>query len=129
MKVLLSVLFVLVALPLVAGESPSQVDEETARQVREKIEGYIKEDSQLKGSFLILDPRGRDPVALDFDHVHEGVKPHQDGFVACVDFKDRASKVYDVDVVVGKDGERMKVQELFMHKIEGKPVGPAPRPK
>jgi hypothetical protein len=69
---------------------------------------------------LVLDPRSGTPLRLAFDHVHEGVKAHTTGYVACVDFKDASGKIYDVDVVVGSDARR--IQEVFLHKVDGKAI-------
>ena len=51
-----------------------------------------------------------EPLRLEFDYVHQGVKPHEDGYLACVDFKDAAGTVYDVDVVVSPSGATMAVE-------------------
>lgn len=83
-------------------------------------QGYVKQDVALKGGFLIFDPRTGNPLRLDFDYVHQGVKPHEDGYLACVDFKDAAGTVYDVDVVVSRSGTTVAVQKVFVHKIDGK---------
>jgi hypothetical protein len=50
--------------------------------------------------------------------VHQAVKNHEKGHLACVDFKDSAGKAYDVDVVVGKKA----VSQVFLHKVDGAPV-------
>lgn len=105
-----------------AGEGPGPIDEETKIQVREEIERYVKRDIRLKESFFILDRRTGEPLRLTFDYVHEGVKPHAQGYVSCVDFKDRSGRVYDVDLVVGGEGKNMVVREVFLHKVDGKPV-------
>lgn len=88
------------------------------------IESYVQNDARVKEAFLVLDPRSGEPIRLTFDHVHEGVEAHDEGYVACVDFKDRTGKVYDVDVVVGKDAGPEQVAKVFLHKVDGEPVTP-----
>jgi hypothetical protein len=59
--------------------------------------------------------------------VHERVKLHEKGYVACLDPKDRSGTVYDVEVGAGKTNDRMEVREVYLHKVDGKPVSPTPR--
>lgn len=106
----------------VVGEGQAALDEAAKTQVRNAIQQYVERDVKLKESFLVLDPRTGEPLRLAFDNVHAGVKPHENGHLACVDFKDRAGKVHDVDVVVGKAGDAWRVEKVFLHKVEGMPV-------
>ena len=103
--------------------SQTPIDEETKKETLAAIERYVKKDIELKQSFLIVDPRTGEPLRLTFDYVHQGVKPHAKGYLACVDFKDAAGSAYDdVDVVVARSGSEMTVQEVFLHKVDGTPV-------
>ncbi len=104
-----------------AGEG--EVDAQTRERVTTAIADYVRHDSQLKGGFLIIDPRTDAPLELAFDHVHEGVHATEDGaWVACVDFTDTAGALYDVDVVV-RLGEEAEVERVFLHKVNGRAVG------
>ena len=98
-----------------------QVDEATKEKVKQAIEAYVQQDITMKGKFLLLDPRGGGPLALNYDHIHAGVDPHTDGYVACVDFTDNLGLVYDVDVVVQR-GSELRVSEFILHKVDGKEV-------
>lgn len=109
----------LVLVPL-AAYAQGSISDETKKQALEAIERYVKQDVALKDGFLIADPRTGKPLRLEFDYVHQGVKPHEDGYLACVDFKDASGTVYDVDVVVSRSGATMAVEEVFVHKIDGK---------
>jgi len=102
--------------------SQTPIDAETTKQALAAIDRYVQKDVELKKSFLIVDPRSGEPVRLTFDHVHQGVKPHTKGYLACVDFTDEAGGLCDVDVVVGGSGNEMTVQEVFVHKVDGNPV-------
>lgn len=99
--------------------SQTPLDEETKKETLAAIERYVKEDVELKQAFLIVDPRTGEPLRLTFDYVHQGVKPHAEGYLSCVDFKDAAGRSYDVDVVVARSGGEMKVKEVFLHKVDG----------
>jgi hypothetical protein len=120
----LGLLFVLFAGNLYAGE-PSTLDEATKSKVRQEIERYVTTDTQLKKSFLLIDPRTDRVLRLTFDHVHEGIMPHPKGYAACADFKDKSGKVYDVDIVVDATKEQVQVQEIHLHKVGGKKVAVA----
>ena len=101
-------------------EGQAAMDEGTKAQVRETIQQYVERDVQLKDAFLVLDPRTGEALRLAFDHVHAGVKPHEKGHLACVDFKGQTGKVYDVDIVAGKSQDGWRVTKVFLHKVEGK---------
>lgn len=108
--------------PLVHAGEEGKIDEKTKTAVRAAIDVYVAKDVALKEKFLLLDPRTDAPLALAFDHVHDGVQPHDGGYRACVDFTDAAGTRYDVDVVVSLAGEEPEVREVFLHKIGGEPV-------
>ncbi len=110
-------------LPVALAETQAEISEATKAQVIEAIESYVERDSRVKEAFLLLDPRSGEPIRLSLDHVHEGVEAHEQGYVACVDFKDGAGRLYDVDIVVGKSAP-MEIAKAFLHKAEGKAVTP-----
>lgn len=93
---------------------------ETKAKVLATIESYVQNDQELKGAFLVVHPVTKQALVLTLDHVHDGVKPAADGYLACVDFKDAAGVIHDVDIVVTKDASG--VSEVFLHKVDGKPV-------
>ena len=111
---------------VVVGFGQSPIPEKTEQQALEAIERYVKRDVELKDGFLIVDPRTKTPLRLEFDYVHTGVKSHPDGYLACVDFKDASGTVYDIDVVVAGSGEKMAVYDVFVHKVDGKMVDKKP---
>ncbi len=105
-----------------ARDTVEPVDEATKAKVRGAIENYVTTDVRLKKFFFLIDPRSNATLRLRFDHVHEDVSTSPKGYVACVDFKDRAGKVYDVDLTVRVDEESARVEEITLHKVNGKPV-------
>ncbi len=112
----------LLGVPLAAA-GEDEVDAQTRERVTAAIADYVRHDSQLKGGFLIVDPRTEAPVKLAFDYVHEGVHSTGDGaWIACVDFTDAAGAIHDVDVVV-RLGEEAEVERVFLHKVNGQTVG------
>lgn len=108
--------------PAYTAGAAGDVPEATRSQVLATIQEYVERDVALKGSFLIVDPRTGEPLKLAFDHVHQGVKPEGDGYLACVDFKDDTGKVYDVDVVVDVAREEPRVTAVHLHKVGGEAV-------
>lgn len=115
-------LLILGAGALYAADKPAAVDEGTKAKVRLEIERYVAADTQLKGYFFIIDPRSDKVLRLTFDHVHDGVSVNPKGYIACADFKDKAGKLYDVDIVVDATDEPAQVREILLHKVEGKPI-------
>ncbi len=113
--------------PVNAAEAAGEVPEATRTKVLETIQEYVERDVALKQSFLIVDSRTGEPLKLAFDHVHQGVKPEGGGYLACVDFKDAAGKLYDVDVVVDAAGEEPRVTAVRLHKVGGEEVAEEPR--
>ncbi|HEX9722794.1 MAG TPA: hypothetical protein VGC53_00760 [Vicinamibacteria bacterium] len=110
------------ATPALAGGPQTAIDETTKAQVLETIEAYVKGDAQVKEAFLILDRRNGEPLRLAFDHMHAGVEPHEEGYAACVDFKDASGTVYDVDIVIERGSDPLRVVKAFLHKVDGKEV-------
>ncbi len=115
-------LVILGAGALYAGDEKAPVAEATKATVRQEIERYVAADTELKKFFFIVDPRSDKVLRLTFDHVHQGVGVHAKGYVACADFKDKAGKLYDVDIVVDAANEAAQVREIFLHKVDGKPI-------
>lgn len=100
-----------------AQSPPSETD------IKASIQRYIEQDRALKGAFLLKDPRSDQPLVLSFDHVHEAVHKSEEGvYSACVDFKDAAGKVYDVDVYV--KSTQANPERLVLHKVDGKAISP-----
>ncbi|MGH7792722.1 MAG: hypothetical protein ACREOB_10470 [Thermodesulfobacteriota bacterium] len=101
-----------------AGE---KVSGEEAETVRSTIESYVKQDSDLKGGFLIYDEKENRVLNLTYDHVHKGVERTEGGeYFACVDFVDSNKNTYDVDVYVDKEGEGLNISKMIIHKVNGK---------
>lgn len=111
---------------LLGAESDSSVDDQAKARVRSEIERYVAADIKLKKYFFLTDPRNDKTLRLLFDHVHEGVSASPKGYGACVDFKDKAGKVYDVDIFVSLGDAEERVEEVILHKVDGKPL---PQPK
>lgn len=103
------------------ADEGAKASEETAAQVRQAIESYVKKDIALKDSFLFVDPQTGKPVSFTFDHVHQGVNKVNGEYVACVDFQ-HEGKTYDVDFFVQPQGEQWEVSRLRIHKINGQEV-------
>jgi hypothetical protein len=115
----------LVMLSMVAGyalAADGAMDPGTETKVMQEIERYLAADAKLKKSFLLIDPRTDRVLRLALDHVHDGVMAHGSGYAACADFKDKAGKVYDVDLVVEIENDQAQVREIYLHMADGKQV-------
>lgn len=106
---------------LTFADEGAKAPEETAAQVRQAIESYVKKDIALKDSFLFVDPQTGKPMSFTFDHVHQSVNKVDGEYVACVDFQ-HEGKTYDVDFFVQPQGEQWEVTRLRAHKINGQEV-------
>lgn len=105
-----------------AADQAKGVDDQTKARVRAEIEHYVTADVRLKRYFFLMDPRNDRTLRLTFDHVHEGVSAGDKGYAACVDFKDQAGKLYDVDIFVSLGEDKAQVEDVVLHKVEGKPI-------
>jgi len=100
-----------------AGE---KVTGQEAEKVRSAIESYVKQDSNLKGGFLIYDEKENKVLNLTYDHVHKGVEKTEGGeYFACVDFVDSDKNTYDIDIYVDKEGESLNISKMIIHKVNG----------
>ena len=107
-----------------AEEAPAQTPPSDA-DVKAAIKRYVEEDVALKGGFLLKEPRTDQVQILSFDHVHEAVHEVEDGrYYACVDFKDTAGNIYDVDIYLKGTATELKPDNLIVHKINGEEVNP-----
>ena len=113
---------------LSVGVVACQPDEQTAKtpsenEVKAAIEEYVRQDISLRDAFFLRDPRDESVLVLSFDHVHEQVHTTPEGGdYACVDFKDRAGDVYDVDVYMKQVGSGYEPLKLILHKVNGEAV-------
>jgi len=105
-----------------AAEQAKEVDDQTRARVLAEIERYVTADVKLKRYFFLTDPRNDRTLRLTFDHVHEGVSAGDRNYAACVDFKDQAGKLYDVDIFVSLEEDRAQVEDIVLHKVEGNPI-------
>ena len=107
-----------------AQQAPAQTPPSDA-DVRAAITRYVEEDAALKGGFLLKDPRSDQVQVLSFDNVHEAVHEVEDGrYYACVDLKDTAGNIYDVDIYLKGTASELKPDKLIVHKINGEEVNP-----
>lgn len=97
----------------------------TMDDVAVAIEGYIKDDTALKGGyFLYYDAAKKEVLMLALDKVHRErlAKTAADTYFACSDFKTPEGKVYDLDFWMKGTAEgQLKVTEIMVHKEAGKP--------
>ena len=113
---------------LSVGVVACQPDEQTAKtpsenEVKAAIEEYVRQDISLRDAFFLRDPRDESVLVLSFDHVHEQVHTTPEGgYYACVDFKDDAGNIYDVDVYMEATDGDYQPAKLVLHKVNGEAV-------
>lgn len=116
-----------------ARPAEPQASKEEDRPLRAAIASEL--DSSIRGGKLqILDTRSGEVRALTFVSLHDAVHRTGDGSAyACADFKDDSGRLYDVDVYVRAEDGGYRLNELVLHKAEGKdrirePKGAQPPP-
>lgn len=98
-----------------------EISGEEAKNIKNSIETYIKDDINLKGGFFIYDKKEKKTLILNYDHVHDGVKRVESGeYFACVDFVDDNKNSYDIDFYIDKkDSAGLYVSNIVLHKVNG----------
>lgn len=120
--VLLTALSFIILL-IIPARADQKVEGTKKQNVIQKIESYIQKDSKLKNGFLINNSKTGESLNLNYDYVHESVKKTDDGrFFACVDFTDNTGNVYDLDFYLEEKDEELKVNEIVIHKKNGKSI-------
>lgn len=100
-----------------AGDDPG-IPLSEKEKIKATMVNYIKDNSTRKGNFLIFDPETKMTRVLRYDHIHQGVVKHNDGFLACVDMIDGGTLV-DLDFVVSKADGEYRVSKIAIHKVDG----------
>ena len=87
------------------------------------IESFVEADINLRGAFLVIDPRTNEVLKLNLEKVHKERLSHigDDVYFACADFNADNGKVYDLDIFLhGTNTDNLTVTEISVHKEEGK---------
>lgn len=118
---LTSLSFIMVIVVTVNAEKP--VEGEKKQGVINRIESYIKKDTRLKNGFVINNEKTGETLNLEYDYVHQTVKKVDDGrYFACVDFKDNSGNVYDIDFYLKESDQGLGLDEIVLHKKNGKSI-------
>ena len=86
------------------------------------IESFVEADINLRGAFLVIDPRTNKALKLTLEKVHKERLSHvgDDVYFACADFNADNGKVYDLDIFLhGKNTDNLTVTEISVHKEDG----------
>ena len=86
------------------------------------IESFVEADINLRGAFLVIDPRTNEALKLTLEKVHKERLSHvgDDVYFACADFNADNGKVYDLDIFLhGKNTDNLTVTEISVHKEDG----------
>jgi len=105
-------------------EHPSESAKVDTEAIATAITDYVATDAKLKGEyFLIYDPVSKSPLLLTLTKVHKDrlSKVGEDLYFACSDFKEKEGKVFDLVFFLRPEHGELKVTEIMIHKVEGKP--------
>ena len=94
----------------------------TLQNLARAIESFVEADINLRGAFLIIDPRTNEVLKLNLQKVHKERLSHigDDVYFACADFNADNGKVYDLDIFLrGKNTDGLTVTEISVHKEDG----------
>ena len=94
----------------------------TLQNLTRAIESFIEADINLRGAFLVIDPRTNGVLKLSLDKVHKERLSHigDDIYFACADFNADNGKVYDLDIFLhGENTDNLTVTEISVHKEDG----------
>ena len=94
----------------------------TLQNLASAIESFVEADINLRGAFLVIDPKTDVVLKLSLDKVHKERLPHigDDIYFACADFNADNGKVYDLDIFLqGTNTDNLAVTEISVHKEDG----------
>lgn len=100
-----------------AGDDPS-IKGELRQAIKEAMMHHV-EATTIDGRYVIYDVVEGKLKKLKFAELHEGVVKKGDFFVSCADFVDAAGHKYDLDFLVAKKGDRLRVFQGLVHSIDG----------
>ena len=86
------------------------------------IESFVEADINLRGAFLVIDPKTNKALKLTLEKVHKERLSHvgDNVYFACADFNADNGKVYDLDIFLhGKNTDNLTVTEISVHKEDG----------
>lgn len=112
---------VLVAGWLMQAHVVAQSSQPDPAKVREAIERYVQQETNLKGGFFVRDPQEKQIRDLTFDLVHQDVEAKPGNLqVVCVDFQDRAKNRLDLDFSLKPTASGdLEVTDIKIHKVNG----------
>ena len=94
----------------------------TFQNLAQAIESFVEADINLRGAFLVIDPRTNGVLKLSLDKVHKERLSHigNNVYFACADFNADNGKVYDLDIFLhGTNTDNLTVTEISVHKEDG----------
>ncbi|MBI4054574.1 MAG: hypothetical protein HY402_00415 [Elusimicrobia bacterium] len=110
------------------ADAAEQKKQELREHFSKTVEQYLEQKSgQTEGFFVVRDAALGVDWRLKLDHIHKHriVSLGKDRFFACADFKQKrgrfSSDKLDLDFYVAKKGGKWKVEEVLIHKVNGRP--------
>ncbi len=120
MKLIKLISWIIVAFLIFIGcQKKAGKEAVSAETVKATIENYIKQNSTPEGTFALEDTVEGKTWQLVYDYVHDTVNKTEDGrYFACVDLVEGENRL-DVDVYVKKADDKLQVDEIKIHKVNG----------
>lgn len=81
--------------------------------------GAFIHDHTKDGHYTVYDALGAGVVPLTFKQIHAGVRMIGGFYVSCLDFVDARGTLYDIDLMVAREGDHFKVYQDVIHAVGG----------
>jgi len=116
--VLAGIVAAMVAAPALAAMEPVALAPSDEAAIQGAMDAFIK-DHMHDGHYTVYDALGAGTVPLTFKQIHEGVRMIGGFYVSCIDFVDAKGTLYDIDLMVARDGDHYKVFQDLIHAVGG----------
>ncbi len=106
----------MVATPALAAMDTVPLAPADEAAIQHAMDVFIQ-DHTLDGHYTVYDALGAGTVPLSFKLIHPGVRMIGGFYVSCVDFVDAKGTLYDIDMMVAKQGDHYKVFQDLIHAV------------
>ena len=114
---MLLIIVMLATVPAWAGNDPS-IKGELRQAIKQAMVEHVAATT-IEGRYVIYDAVEGKLKKLKFAELHDGVVKKGDFFVSCADFVDATGQKYDLDFLVAKQGDGLRVFQGLVHSIDG----------
>ena len=89
-----------------------------ADDINNAVMTYIREDTMLKGAFLVFDPVDNKTRSLTLDKLTAVIAMDSGDYLWCGDFKE-GKNVIDLDFYLAPQGDKYTLKAIKIHKVNG----------